>query len=579
MRVRIWISVGFALMLAMLPVYGQEVSTDTTTPSVETTPAPPLEEAPAVVVETPSSIETDVLDLQFGFDLQSVTGNRFKFEQYATPQEGLLLKRLLLFRSLPGSGLVAMDVYLPGRIDTSQLYQFWTAWPINRFRLSYNAWRGHPVFSDLSVERKIWGADMDMPLSRDPKAQLASLWTLQAYLNSLDYSTNFEAFLPQRPFVRYPDFLVRSSGVTIVSPIKAAFVRLSHTANEFEDHTGYQPKNIVQENSIEAVADFGPNVTSKLTVSQEDTAVDSRNSTYENSFGHNIKETNVKADVQGLIGDAVTLRAYFTNMEMDREFNSSGYAKNVTSAGGRLALVSIKGLLIRTGYDSRSIDYLASDHSTTYNPKVDTAWLAVRAKPLKELEIWMILTDRLRRKLPPSQVEGEDGLTLEAPLVPRHMVRTEYGATYTPQDNWGFSYRFIQERENNPYSDMIYRIKQSDLSGWVQITDSLSASASYGHHIYRSRFLDNFTSDTWVVTSDVSYTINKTWWVEASYAESASAMASDIAERNVGLSVHAQVSSNTEASVEYSSQKFDDNEQLGRDYDSDRIAFWLRKKY
>jgi len=157
---------------------------------------------------------------------------------------------------------------------------------------------------------------------------------------------------------------------------------LKGATTHFSDGTGYQPTNDTHDNSVELRGAITPSLEGIVSFSESKTKVAFRALPEESQVGHAIKEKTARVDIQGTIREDLAIRAYLVNSDVTRDFSRSGYAKKVNTAGLRLAWAGVPNLFVRAGLESRDIDYLTSKRAATLNPKVETAWVTARYRPL-----------------------------------------------------------------------------------------------------------------------------------------------------------------------------------------------------
>ncbi|MCC6443989.1 MAG: hypothetical protein IT210_11110 [Armatimonadetes bacterium] len=521
--------------------------------------------------------EIDSLDLQLGYTDLDVDGNRFKFEQYSTPEDGLVLRRLWLYGGRPGIDTVAADLYQPGATDNSLNFSYYTPWPVARFRATYTTWQEHLERTVLTVRRRNPGLFADVPLFHGV--------FLQGQYTERGFSRSNGLEFPEHTFTLYPDYLLKDYGVGLSAPIGSTELRLAERVVQFTDGSGYQPGSFTDEHTVELGAAIAPNTSGTLSFSDAKTKVGFRPLPAEQDVEHRVYSKVVRLDVQSAVREDTVVRGYLAKSDMTRGFSRSGYAKRVQAGGIRAAFNGIPRLYVRAGFDKRDVDYLTAERDAILNPKVETAWVSARYRPVQAVELSARLSNRKRTGLPDAL--NPNGQIIEPPFVPRDSSRTEYGVSYSPGGECGLSYRYMQEREHNPYREMTYRIQLNDFIGWAQVNGRLSVTATYGEHRYRSRFIEaagflerlqTYLSDAKVHSLGIGYTINRNWWIDAFYSRSRSLKAEDVQEKIFTLSAHTRLSRDSEGILEYSAQNFDDRRNGLNDYDADLVSFWWKTK-
>lgn len=510
----------------------------------------------------------DRLNLQFGGSFWEVDGNRNKFEQYYTPQHGVMVRRLELLTGAPDDGLIALDLFNPGLTDTAQLLNLYSPWPVKKFKLYNTMWQGHPEFTTLDVRRERRGVDITIPM--------APFFGVTGRVEEIVFSPTPGGVYRDHLTTLYPSYRETNAIIGAFATGSGYDIAYRMHTGTFADRILEQPNRTRWDNRLEISKALASSFSGLLTLDLNRTNVVQRMIAPEQGVGHNIKHEAARLELQGSLADIGAVRAYVSQVHNERSFNLTAYGRNVWSGGARIALSGLRHLFVKAGVDYRKIDYAMPDLSLIVFPRTETAWVTARFRPVSSIEVTGKWSNSVRRRLPEAGINGS------APgpsLLFRNIDKGEVGVTFTPEENYGIGYRLQGERRENPDRDMVYRTEHSDFFGWVQVNDELHLTAGYGDHLYKSTFLTFYISDARVFTAGLSYNPSDLWGIDANYFEATSRKASDVFEKAFTVSTRIRLGGISEGVLEYSTQEFNDRPAALNDYDADRVAVWWRLRY
>ena len=577
MRLYVCIGVCLASLAAAYAAGADTQPPTTTTPLAKptgagaTTPAAP--DQSSTELPTPSVSDrpfVDALDLSAQYTYLGISGNQYKFEQYGTPPQGLDIPRVWIFAGQPGTGYLAMDMVQPARGDQNLYFQLWSPIKEGQIRFFDKTWRDHPELNPLTVDRVFQGIGVNQPF-------LGKIALQAHYVERSFRPEQAGAMLPDRPNVLYPNYSLKGGDAGVFAPFGLSSLSIRQSVANFNDRTGYQPDNTTYQTTARAEGTLGQKISGLTSFSYTTIAVQDRNVGGEDQLGHRNIDRSVRVDVQGSPIDSLSLSGYATDLNSTREFNLSGYARDIEVAGVRAAWRGFPGLFVRTGYEARDINYTGFMQMVEDHPRVRTGFVAARYSPVRDVELTARLSSIKRLDLP--MAPNPNSTVLEPAVTPTDTNESEFGASYTPNAYCGFTYRYDQNRDVNNPESMILCIRTQDLVAWAQPTPRLNLSASYGLYNYNgSVLLSPYLSNADVVGGALNYTVSSRLSVGATYTYTTSSGAASVGDRGLGASVNYQLSKMWDGSVELSNPTFRDYRNPNIYYETTGLMFRVRRK-
>ena len=576
MRLTVCIGTSLSLGLGAFLAWSTAAAAADTTPGATPPAATKSAAAPDATPPAPPSDDlavVDALDATVAQNFIYISGNRSKFQQYGTPDQGIVVPRLFAFLGQPGGGWGVIDLQYPGRADHNMLFQYFSPWKNGQWRYVDKEQREYPDLNGIQVTREARAVSVNQPI-------LGGV-ALQAHAVENDYTPNpANAVLPVSPATSPPSFATRGGDVGVFIPTGPVDLVAKHSELDFKDNTGYQPNRTTHESSAELRGQVSDNISAVMNYTYLLTNVESGSTPLDALVGHANIERVARADFEGSPIDSLAFRGYFKNDVASRPFNLSGYAAQTNTAGVRMAWHGFPGLIVKSGVESRDIDYLEST-GTTDHPRVRSVFGTVRYMPIRAVEMTGQYSDRARLDLPVSPVPiatASNGTANFGAITPTDTTKMEAGLAITPAPTYGLSYHFTQQRDADSLQGVIVRTQLHDWVGWAQVTDFLSVNASYGQHRYDSSYLSAFLSNADVLTLGGTATISSHVSFDTSYTSSESTGTSQVLETDLSASAHYQMGGNTEAILSWISQSFEDHLLAFDSYQMTGVTIRLRRR-